>query len=281
LNRFSSLGGAAGIAATVLWLLGANFLGPAEVTLRVLFVILGVVAILAALYYYHCLRYSLEKQPGSSQPFIYEGPMSTGQRVISFTSILPGRVHRPIFSDQLVYILALHFILSVGFGMSFSGVHSYFITELKVPVALVMGALLGYKLTSYAVSGPMGEGMAGLLPLQAVCLTSLLRVAALVTVALAGIVLPDGFALAAVLLAVTLWGISGGAMAVAAPANVIQLSVPHRWKQSIVLYLAVSNGGALIGAIVGGMLANTFGFAPLFLIAAVVSAVATVLMLRS
>ena len=123
--------------------------------------------------------------------------------------------------------------------------------------------------------------MAGLLPLQVLCLTSLLRVAALVTVALAGIVLPDGFALAAVLLAVALWGISGGAMAVAGPANVIQLSVPHRWKQSIVLYLAVSNGGALMGAIAGGMLADIFGFVFFFLIAAAVSGVAAVLMMRS
>lgn len=281
LNRFSSLGGAAGIAATVLWLLGANFLGPADVTLRVLFVVLGVVAILAAVYSYHCLRYSWGKQPDSSQQFIYEGPMSAGQRVINFKSILPRNVHRPLFTDQLVYFLVLNFVLSVGFGMSFSGVHSYFVTELKIPVALAMGAFLGYKLTSYAVSGPMGEGMAGLLPLQVLCLTSLLRVAALVAVALAGIVLPDGFALAAVLVAVTLWGISGGAMAVAGPANAIQLAVPHRWKQSIVLYLAISNGGAMIGAIAGGMLANTFGFVSLFLVAAAVSGVATILMMRN
>ena len=281
LNRFSSLGGAAGIAATVLWLLGASLIGPADVTLRVLFVLLGIVAILAALYSYHSLRYSLAKQPGSSQPFTFEGPMSAGQRVISFKSILPGHVHRPLFTDQLVCFLALHFVLSVGFGMSFSGIHSYFVTELKVPIALAMGAFLGYKLTSFAVSGPMGEGMAQLLPLQALCLTSVLRVVAIVAVALAGIVLPDGLALATVLVAVTLWGISGGAMAVAGPANVIQLAVPHRWKQSIVLYLAISNGGALIGAIAGGMLANTFGFVSLFLIAAAVSGVATVLMMRN
>jgi hypothetical protein len=281
LNRFSSLGGAVGIAATVVWLLGANLLGPADLTLRVLFVLLGVAAIGAALFSYHCRRYSLENPPVGSEPLTHEVPMPIGQRAISFKSVLPGRVHRPLFTDQLVCFLVLHFVLSVGFGMSFSGVHSYFISELKVPVALAMGALLGYKLTSYAVSGPMGEGMAGLLPLQVLCLTSLIRVAALVTVALAGFILPDGLALAAILIAVTLWGISGGAMAVAGPANVAQLAVPHRWKQSIVLYLAISNGGALIGAIAGGMLADYFGFVSLFLIAAAVSGVAAILMMRN
>lgn len=281
LNRFSALGGAAAVFAAILWLSGSSFFVAQEMALRILFVVLGALAILGALHAYHSYPSSTRQQlidrrrdapthrATSSRPQPNSGPIPWAQ------------VHRPLLNDRLVYYFVLSFALAAGFGMSFSGAHPYMVTELKAPVAVAMGAILGFKLAAYAVSSPMGRGMAALLPLQVLSLTSLARSAALVTVALAALVLPYGLALPVVLLSVTLWGISAGAMVVAGPLAAARLGDPDRWQQSMAFFVAITNGGALAGMWAGGLISDAIGFAPMFLSAAVITGLASILLVRN
>ncbi|MBI2871583.1 MAG: MFS transporter [Chloroflexi bacterium] len=277
LNRVSSLGGAIGMAAAAVWLAAAGRFGPPDMSIRLLFGIIGAVAVVGAMYSRRCLATAGKHQSAVTQR---DASLMLSTKISGFYGV--ARRPLPLLSDQLVYYLLFSFILFAGMGMSFSGLHTYLVRDLRAPLALAMGAVLGFKVTSYLVSRPFSHGMAQLLPLQIQGVASLVRGAAIVGVAAVGFFLPANLALPLVLPLVAIWGISGGALAVAGAEATAQLAVPGRWKESMVLYMAVGNAGGIVGASLGGWLASLLGgFEIVFLIAAGLVLVGAALLFRN
>jgi predicted MFS family arabinose efflux permease len=276
LNKASSIGGAIGIALSAIWLLGGTKILPGEAVMRFVFVGLAALAVLGAVWSHRSLLSSRSRQakhPGS-QRHLQEHvglPRSTRE----------GSIPLPLFNDQFVFFLVASFFLFTGFGMSFSGVHSYLTRELKAPLGFIMAALLVLRLFSYSVSNSAAHGLAKHFPVRMQSLAAMARMMSMLLIAAIGILAPAQVALPIVLTLVALWGLSAGVVAVSGTQSIAHLSTPGCWGQSQTLYTAVVNAGAILGAWGGGILASYFGFSPMFLIAAILTSVAVLLLMRS
>ena len=276
LNKASSLGGAAGIAIAALWLTVGERLLPSEAGVRLLFILLGALAVLAALW----SRYQLAAQASRARSSY---GVSTPERLTAAATaaFCGGTGSFSQLSDRIQLYFVSSFLMFAGFGMSYSGVHTYLASYLKAPLGLVMASLLGFRLFSYIASGPAGKGYAEHFPMQVQSMTVLARAVLVLLVALLGLLAPAQVALPLVLVIVTLWGVSAGVLAVSGVQSVARLSSPGRWGRSQALYIAVINASAILGAWLGGVMASYLGFNTMFLMAALLMAISAVILLKS
>ncbi len=269
LNKIGALGGAAGVAISALFMMSGELVMPDDTTLRLLFILLAAMAILGAIWNYFNRdtdRQAAGQVSGASEaakmaPQARRGPML-------------------LVSDQMKSYLVSVFVMFAGMGMSYSGVHSYMVSDLKAPLGLLMASFLGFRLFTYFASGPSGEGHARFFHIQVQSFAAMARALLVLALALMGLLAPAQVTLPIGLVIIALWGISQGILTVAGTQSVAEMKVPGYWGQSQALYYLVTNTGGILGVFVGGILATQVGFSVMFLVAALLTGVSALLLLR-
>ncbi len=288
-NRASASGSAAGIGLAALWVEAVGDPNSPAMAMRLLFFVLGLLAVLGAGLSYRYLKghdsfvrtlpvKEASSAAGPSRSIL--APRELHGRTLPAKALAWRRLGaRPMLSDELVFFLALSFVLFAGTGMSFSGVHAYLVTSLKAPIGLAMGAMFGFKVATYYGAGRFPKGRARMVPGQLLGLTGISRAAAIVLISVASL-LPTGMALPFALLIVTLWGVASGILAVIGAEVAARLAVPGRWMEAMAFYAAWTHAGAIVGTWAGGVITTRFGFAPMFLISAALIGLASLRMMR-
>jgi MFS family permease len=274
LSKVSSLGGVVGIALSAICLTIGEMMFPKEVVTRLLFVLLGALAVLGAAWNHWHLdaQGSVARQSSDAS-----APKKAALRV---TARVTRRGPALLLSDQMKSYLVASFMVFAGMGMSYSGVHTYMASHINAPLGVMMAAFMGFRLLSYLVSGPSGEGHAKHFHIQVQSLAAAARGALALLLAVMGLLAPAHVALPFALLVVTLRGASAGILTVAGNQSVAELRVPGYYRQSQVIYTAVANAGGILGVYFGGMLSAHLGFGAMFLVAALLTALSALLLLR-
>lgn len=283
LSKVSSLGGVVGIALSAICLTIGEAMFPKDVVTRLLFVLLGALAILGAGWnHWHLgLRGEVRGVRGGRFPSPL-APRTSSPRpaVVRATARVIRRGPALLLSDQMKSYLVASFMVFAGMGMSYSGIHSYMVGDLNAPLGLMMASFMGFRLISYLVSGPSGEGHAKHFHIQVQSLAAAARAVLVLLLAVMGLLTPAHVALPFALLVVTLWGASAGVLTVAGNQSVAELRVPGYYRQSQVIYTAVTNAGGILGVYFGGMLSTHLGFGAMFFVAALLTALSALLLLR-
>ena len=277
LNQSYSLGGALGIGLGAAWLMFGGLLSNQDLAIRMLFVGIGVTAVVGALQIHSSYKSSnLPKQPslGNGESKSRRVPRTFG--VDSYHGI-----QLPMLSDQLIFHLVFSWLLFVGAGMSFIGIHMYLIQDLRASVAVAMVAIMGFKLVSYFASPLFSRGFAQLLPVQVLSITGLWRSATLLVMLVLAMLLPPSMVLPSAIIIIALWGVSSSAIMINGVGATAQLALRGRLRESMVFYVAIMYAGAITGAWLGGALAGLLGFEGMFLTAAGLSLLASILLLRN
>ena len=277
LNQASSLGGALGIGLGAAWLALGDVLGSQELAIRMLFIGIGVIAIVGAFQSYSSLRLSrLQKQPAPTS-----AEYGTSKRFAVIGVNRYQGVQLPMLNDQMVFHLLFSCLLFIGLGMAFTGIHIYLLQDLRVSVAVAMVAIMGFKLASYLASPLFHRGFAQLLPVQVISMATIGRSIILLSMPIVALLMPPNVALPVVILLIALWGVSSGSFAISGIGATAQLALRGRLRESMALYVAVAHAGAISGAWLGGAVAGMWGFESMFLLAAGISLLASILMLRN
>lgn len=207
------------------------------------------------------------------------GPIAAVQLPVVPGSALPARP--PLLTDALMLYLAASVVLFVGLGMSFSAVHTLLASKLGAPFSLVMVAILAMRMLGVAMAGPAGQGRPYLFSMQSQSLAAAMRALSNLLIAVVALALSGPVAIALILVLIAFWGLSAGVFSVAGMQTVADLSMPGRWGQSQALYTTAINTGVVLGAWGGGVLAGSIGFAPMFFLAAALTFIAAIILLRS
>lgn len=272
LNKVGALGGAAGVAISALFMMSGEMVLPKDATLRLLFILLASMAILGAVWNY--------LNSGSDRHASGQASQATGASEVARAANPARRGPALLVSDQMKSYLVSIFVMFAGMGMSYSGVHSYMVSDLKAPLGLLMASFLGFRLFTYFASGPSGEGHAKFFHIQVQSFAAMSRALLVLALALMGLLAPAQVTLPIGLLIIALWGISQGILTIAGTQSVAEMKVPGYWGQSQALYYLVTNAGGILGVFVGGVLATQVGFSVMFLVAALLTGVSAVLLLR-
>lgn len=285
LSRVGSLGGALGIAASGLWLSSATGIVSQEIATRLFFAGMGSVVILGAWWAQVTLGRSarqfrlvtLRRRAAYGVP--PADTIADVQLPVVARAALPARP--PLLTDALALYLGASVVLFVGLGMSFSAVHSLLASELGAPFSLVMVAVLLMRMLGMAMAGLAGQGRPYLFSVQSQSLAAALRAVSILLIGAVAIVASGPVATGLILALIALWGLSLGVFSVAGMQTVADLSMPGRWGQSQALYTTAINTGVVLGAWGGGVLAGGIGFAPMFFLAAALTFIAALILLRS
>ncbi|GEM_PF-5852833 len=269
LNEVGALGILAGLILAGLWMAVSQWVGLADEGARSLFALLGVLTLLSALMAHYGL--SLPK-PARAHP--WEASPAQGTRVERATE------RQRLLSDQLLWYYLLSFLLALGMGIAYSGVHLYMVSHMQLPIAGALAALFVFRLAVYGTSRTLSRGIG---PAMATQLQSLAALARALLAALLGVfalLLPSTLAFPVTVALVALWGALTAILSVTGLLIATTLATPQRRAEAIALYTAITNGATILGALLAGALGPGLGYGPMFLIAGGVSAVAALLLLR-
>jgi predicted MFS family arabinose efflux permease len=164
--------------------------------------------------------------------------------------------------------LLLTALLNVGLGMSFTSTMLYVISGLEVASSITLLVVLVFRITSCLISNPAGNHLHHLMLFRFQQIAGFWRFVAVLALGLVAS-LPNGsWGIAAVLPLVAVCGISSGIMGVTGPVAVSMMVSPQRQPMSYLLFIAVTNGGAGVGAWLASLAAPNLGFPALLTLSA-------------
>lgn len=269
LNEYSALGGVAALAFAAVWMIVVQRVGDVADGSRTLFIVLGSVTLASAF----LVQRSLSAPPPSKVRLAQPDRIMAGLRS-------GGGARAGFMSDQLFWFYLLSFVMFVGLGMSFSGLHVYMVSDMRLPIAAGIMAILGFKLAMYVTSRAVGDKIGRVAPLQVQSLAALARAVLVALLALLGFLPPSSMSFVAVLAVVSSWGAISAVMSVTGLLVATNMAPQQRKNGAIAIYLAIINGATIMGAWVAGAIGGSLGFDPMFLISGALAAGAALLLLR-
>lgn len=268
------LGSAVGLLLAIGWLAIASHLETRSAGERTLFAVMGMLAVISAA---GAWRATVALSAS-------ESPLSLRQRLHSALSVLRSWRHNlhpptpahakplrePLLSDSMKMFLLLTTFLNVGLGMSFTGTLLYMIGDLKVASSIALLAVLVFRIAGSLASSPAGNHVNPLMPLRFQQIAASWRFLAVAGLALIALIPTGPWGIMAILPLLAACGVSGGIIGVAGPVAASAMVATNRQPRAYLLFLAVSNGGAGIGAWLASLAAPSLGFPALLAVSALV-----------
>lgn len=275
LGASGSLGSALGLLLAIGWLAVASNFEQPGLGERSLFIVMGALAVLSAAGAWHATvgmsvklgELGLSKKINNSIGILYawlrwsSQPKARGQA---------KALTEPLLGDSLKMFLFLTALLHVGLGMSFTSTLLYIIGDLKAAPAIALLMVLTFRLAAYLISNPAGDHLNQLMPLRFQQIAGFWRFLAVLALGLVALLPAGPWGLTALLPLVAVCGISNGIIGVTGPVSASGMVAPGKQATAYLLLVAVSNGGAGVGAWLASMAAPGLGFAPLLIISALI-----------
>lgn len=279
LGAIGSLGSALGLLLAIGWLAIASHFESRGIGERTLFMAMGMLAVLSAAGAWRATVGMSMKWGGKTQ----------NKRDSSTTSILTSILWRwlsrqsypkapakakpptePLLNDSMKMFLLLTAFLNVGLGMSFTGTMLYMIGDLKVLPSIVLLTVLIFRLAGCLVSNPAGNHLNQLMPLRFQQMAGSWRFVAVVALALVALLPTGPWGIVTILPLVAACGISSGIMGVTGPVAASAMVATEKEPKAYLLFVAVSNGGAGVGAWLASLTAPSLGFPALLGLSALI-----------
>ena len=285
-----SLGGSLGLLLAICWLGATSLLDSQGLAERSLFIILGLLAVLSAVGVWRATGGMPNPRPeaGLAQA-AGEALSSLRNRLVprlwAHSARAPG-LGEPLLNDNTKAFLFLMGLLHIGMGMSFTGTMMYLIGELKVLPYFTLLAVLSFRLAASMVSNPAGNNTNHLMALRFQQMATSWRVLAVLALGLVVWLPLGGWGVTAIIPLIAAFGVTSGIIGVTGPMVAsAHASAQNQSRQnqsrSYLLFVAVSNGGAGVGALLVFLTASTLGFPALLGLSALICGIVLLLWHRA
>ncbi len=184
------------------------------------------------------------------------------------------------FKESLIIYFASTLALFLSFGMVNTIMPMFITRHLGAPGFVAVLASAVFVTTATFSYGYISREINYITPIRMQSLAIALRAIAFVCIGFVGAIIPGIGGVAILLVLVAISGVSAAALTVAGTMRTALLAPESRRGEAMGIHTSLIQAGIIIGSLCGGAIAQQIGFVPVFEIAAGLSVVAMVMLLK-
>lgn len=191
-----------------------------------------------------------------------------------------SREFKEPFKESLIIYFASTLALFLSFGMANTIMPIFITRHLGAPGFVAILATAVFVASATVSYGYISREINYITPIRMQSIAIALRAIAFVCIGFVGAIIPGMGGVVVLLVLVAISGVAGAALTVAGTMRTALLAPESRRGEAMGIHTSLIQAGIIIGSLCGGVIAQQIGFVPVFEIAAGLSLVAMVMLLK-